>query len=478
MINVLFIAAEAAPFAKTGGLADVVASLPKFFNKKNVQARVILPQYGFIPAEYTEKMEHVHEMTVPVGWRNQYCGIKRLDYDGAIFYFLDNEYYFKRPEMYGCFDDGERFAFFCRAVLEALPHLDFTPQILHCHDWHTGMVSVLLAAQYRLQPFYQDIRTVFTIHNMAYQGIFNKEILTDLLGLGWEYFTDEGVKFNGQVSFLKGGLAFADRITTVSKAYAEEVQSPEFGEGLDGFLRAKRIVVSGILNGIDPKDYNPGSDPMIFVNYNGRCLKRKQENKTRLQEALNLPASDDLPLVGIVSSLTTVKGLDLLIGALDGLLALDVQLAVLGTGDERYQNLLARAAAQYPERLAVRIMDDNSLAHKIYAGADIMLMPSYFEPGGTDPINAMRYGTIPIVRSTGSMKDVVRSYRKDKGISNGFSFSGDNDVDMLSVVQQAVDLYRNKKVWSQIMRNAMKSNYSWKEAGAEYQKLYRQLLRK
>lgn len=476
MIKVLFVAAEAAPFVKSGGLGDVVGTLPKELRKQGVDVRVMLPQYQDISVRFTEKMRVQAELTVPVGWRQQYCGINYLDYQGMPFYFIDNKQYFARPGLYGHDDEGERFAFFCRAVLEVLPQLDFFPDILHCHDWHTGMVSVLLNAHYSHMPQYQKLRTLFTIHNLRYQGVFPKEILPDLLALDWNYFTMDGVEFYDKVNFMKGGLAFSNIVSTVSQTYAKEIQQPFFGEKLDGLLRKRQSDLEGIINGIDYDVYNPAEDKDIIMNYNVKTLEGKQKNKLELQKRLGLPVKDVM-LIAIVSRLVDAKGMDLLGRVLGEILSVDdVQLVILGTGEERYQHWFQLAAWLHPDKISANIFFDDKLAHWIYAGADLLLMPSLYEPCGISQMIAMRYGTIPLVRETGGLKDTIQPYNQYTGEGNGFSFTNYNAHDMMYTLRLALAIYReNRVVWTKIMENAMKSNYSWQQSARQYQLLYNKL---
>lgn len=476
MLKVLFVASEAAPFIKSGGLGDVVGTLPKELRKQGVDVRVMLPKYQDIPVRFTENMNVQAELIVPVGWRQQYCGVNYLDYQGLPFYFIDNKQYFERPGLYGYADDGERFAFFCRAILEVLPKLNFFPDVLHCHDWHTGMVGVLLNAHYSHIPEYQKLRTIFTIHNLRYQGVFPKEILSDLLALDWRYFTMDGVEFYDKVNFMKGGLAFSNIISTVSETYAREIQQPFFGEKLDGLLRKRQADLEGIVNGIDYDVYNPEEDKNIIMTYNVKTLENKPKNKTELQKRLGFPVKD-VPLVAIVSRLVDAKGMDLLGSVLDELLSMDdVQIVILGTGEERYQHWFQLAAWLHSDKISANIFFDEKLAHWIYAGADLFLMPSLYEPCGIGQLIAMRYGTIPLVRETGGLKDTVQPYNQYTGEGNGFSFTNYNAHDMMYTLRMALAIYReNRVVWTKIMKNAMKSDYSWQQSAKRYRLLYNKL---
>lgn len=476
-MKVLFVASEGVPFVKTGGLADVIGSLPIELKNQGLDVRVVLPKYGDIPIHYQDKMECMKKITVPLGYRRQYCGIEKLEHDGITYYFIDNEYYFNRHQgLYGFWDEAERFAFFCRAVLESLPYLDFKPQVIHCHDWHTGMVSVLLKAHYANQPYYRGIRTIFTIHNLKYQGVFPREILGDLLELDESYFNIDGVEFYGQVSFMKGGINFSDLITTVSETYAHEIQFPFYGEQLDGLLRHKKAFLHGILNGIDYNFYNPASDPRICKQYSWRTFRKKQENKEKLQKILCLPVRSDIPLIGMVSRLVSQKGMDLIAYVLDEILALDIQLVVLGTGDQRYEEMFKTAAIRHPDKLSANIMFGTTLAHRIYAGSDIFLMPSLFEPCGLSQLIALRYGSLPLVRETGGLRDTVQSFNEHTGEGNGFSFTNINAHDFLHTLQRAVGYFYQPEVWSKLVLNAMKNDFSWYKSAQKYQDLYKKVV--
>lgn len=474
-MKVLFVASEGVPFVKSGGLADVIGSLPKELRKQGLDVRVILPKYGDIPARFKEAMITKKVLTVPLGWRKQYCGIQESEFEGVPFYFIDNEYYFKRQGLYGFWDEAERFAFFCRAVLEAIPHLDFMPEIIHCHDWHTGMVSVFLKACYGGDPFYRNLRTVFTIHNLKYQGVFPKEILGDLLGLGEEYFTLDGLEFYNRVSFMKGGINFSDRITTVSETYTREIRTPFYGEQLDGLLRQKSTKLHGILNGIDYGVYDPGSDPYIEETYDWKAPAKKHENKKTLQRFFQLPEKADTPLLALVSRLVSQKGLDLVARILEELVTMELQMVVLGTGEYQYEELFKGMACRYPDKLAARITFSNELSHLIYAGSDIFLMPSLFEPCGLGQIIALRYGCIPVVRETGGLKDTIKPYNEVSGAGNGFCFTNYNAHDLLFTLKRAIDYYQQKKIWSKLIRSAMKSDFSWYKSAQKYQNLYKNM---
>ncbi|AKL96823.1 glycogen synthase GlgA [Clostridium aceticum] len=479
-MNILFAASEAVPFAKTGGLGDVVGSLPLALKGEDMDVRVVIPKYDAIAKTYKKQMKWIKSIHVPVGWRNQFCGIEMLEYRGIIFYFVDNEYYFKREgqpyEYYGHYDDAERYAFFCKSILAILPHIDFKPDIIHCHDWQTGMVSALLKAHYRQQPFYEKIKTVFTIHNLKYQGLFPHGVLEDLLGLGKDYFHHEGVEYYYNVSYIKGGLNFSDYITTVSPAYAEEIQSPYYGEGLDGVLSAKKHQLMGIINGIDDEEYNPETDDYLFKKYNIARIEDKVLNKLELQKKLKLPIGEGIPIMAIVSRLVEQKGLDLIEHVLEEILQLDLQLVILGTGDNKYHKLFSDIAMKYPNKVSANTFFDNGLAHQIYGASDLFLMPSLFEPCGLGQLIALRYGSLPIVRETGGLKDTVKSYNEETGEGNGFSFANYNAHDMLYTIKRAVKFYHDKKVWDGLVKNAMKSDVSWNLSADQYKSLYNRLI--
>jgi starch synthase len=416
-------------------------------------------------------MLHKEEIAVPVSWRNQYCGIKQLEHEGITHYFLDNEFYFKRDGFYGYFDDAERFTFFCRAVLEALPHYGFIPDIIHCHDWQTALVPLFL------KEFYNEnisAKTVFTIHNLKFQGTFTHWILHNILGLGDHYFTSDKLEYNGEVNLLKAGIVYCDRLTTVSKTYANEIMYPFYGEGLDGLIRAYEYKMKGILNGVDYNEYNPETDPYIYVKYKNE-IEKKRLNKTKLQEEFDLPLKSNIPLLGIVSRLTSQKGLDLLIHILDELLHEELQLVIVGTGDREYEQALVQAANHHTKKLRVVLKFDEGLARKVYAAADIFLMPSLYEPCGLGQIIALRYGALPLVRETGGLKDTIVSYNEINGEGNGFSFTNYNAHDFLYTIRRAHKLYKKKKIWTRIMEDAFNSNYSWDSSAQEYLKLYREL---
>jgi starch synthase len=469
-MKVLFAAAEAHPFVKTGGLADVIGALPKALKAAGVDVRVILPKYRGIPDKFTAQMEHLTEVYVPIGWRKQYCGIERIIYEGIPVYFIDNEYYFGRDGIYGYMDDGERFAFYNRAVLECLPAIDFQPDVLHCHDWHAAVIPMLLQGHYRHNPFYSEMRSVFTIHNLLYQGVFPYEVLGELLGLDSSYFGS--VEYYGNVNFLKGGIVFSDRVTTVSPTYSEEIRTPYYGYGLDVLLNARSDVLSGIVNGIDTKSYNPATDSSLVTRYRSN-LTKKTENKVALQEELGLPVDANIPMVAMVTRLVDSKGLDLLTRVLDELLYHDdIQFVLLGTGDESYERWFKEAAWRYPTKLSSQILFNDALSRKIYAASDIFLMPSKFEPCGISQLLALRYGSIPVVRETGGLNDTVHAYNEETGEGNGFTFSNYNAHDMMFTLRRALSFYKQPEHWKKITKNAFAGDYSWNVSAQQYMDIY------
>ncbi|AFS77673.1 glycogen synthase GlgA [Gottschalkia acidurici 9a] len=475
-MKVLIVASESVPFIKTGGLADVIGSLPKALKDKNIDVRVMLPLYKDIIFKYGEKLKYKTNKNVQLSWRSQYCGIFEMEYDGVIFYFIDNEYYFKRDGVYGYYDDAERFAFYSKAVLDVLPILDFKPDILHCHDWHTGLVSVFLKTHYMHNDFYKNMKTLFTIHNLHYQGVFSKDILRDILDLGEENFTIETLEYSGAVNCMKGGIVFSDLISTVSKTYAKEITYPYFGEGLDGILRKREGDLRGIVNGIDEKLYDPQNDPYIYHNYNLETIENKVKNKLKLQEELSLNLNENTPIISIVSRLVDIKGMDLVIHVIEEIMnTLDVQIVILGTGDKVYEDTFKYMEYKYSGRISANIMFNNELANKVYASSDMLLMPSRLEPCGLSQLIALRYGTIPIVRETGGLNDTVKFFNKATGEGNGFTFKNFNAHDMLFTIKKAIDTYRNEDMWNKIISNAMKEDYSWDNSALEYIELYNKL---
>lgn len=477
-MKILFAASECMPFVKTGGLADVIGALPKEIIKTGADIRVILPLYRAIGQEVRERLEHVTYFYINLGWRRQYVGIEKLVNDGVTFYFIDNEQYFGRDYIYGKGgDEGERFAFFSKAVLEAISKIDFVPDVLNCHDWQTGLIPVLFKAQYQALPLYKDIKTVFTIHNLQFQGLYPIHMTEELLSLGDWAYTADNLEFYGQASFIKGGIVFADRVTTVSPTYAEEILSPYYGERLDGLLRSRKPFLSGILNGIDTIEYDPESDALIDYNYTAETFDVKVQNKLALQKELGLNEDANAPVIGIVSRLSSQKGFDLIERVLDGIMATGAQLVVLGMGESKYVDLFGWAQWKYAGRLAACFQMNHGLAHRIYAGADLFLMPSMFEPCGLSQLISLRYGTLPIVRETGGLRDTVLAYNEFTGDGNGFSFFNYNAHDMLYVIERATDLYKNKReIFKGLAVRAMKGEYGWDQSAKKYLELYETIL--
>ena len=479
-MKILFAASEAVPFVKTGGLADVVGALAPVLAKEGHDVRVVIPLFSAIPKDWTSQMSHLCDFEVQLGWRRQYCGIESLKKDGVTWYFIDNKYYFGRPYIYGMGgDEYERFGFYCRSVLNMLPLINFQPEVIHAHDWQSGMIPALLKIQYAHLPFYSKIKTIYTIHNLQYQGIFGIREVQDVLGLGDSLWTDDKLECYGCANYMKAALVYSDLITTVSPSYAEEIQTAYYGERLDGLLRARKKELFGVLNGIDIADYNPAEDPSIAANYTPEDLSGKSICKKALQENLGLEVNPDKPIIGMVGRLSNQKGLDLVDYVIADIMRQDVQLVVLGMGEGRYFNLFSWAEGEYKGQVAARFTMDHALAHQIYAGTDLFLMPSQFEPCGLSQMIALRYGTLPIVRETGGLRDTVLSYNEVNGEGNGFSFFNYNAHDMLHTIERALKYYREEKeIWKMLQERGMKGDYSWTHSAGEYVKLYEKLFEK
>ncbi|MEE1012939.1 MAG: glycogen synthase GlgA [Clostridia bacterium] len=476
MSKILMCSSEVAPFAKTGGLGDVLGALPQALVKLGHDVRVVLPKYGCVPQQYREQMEFKFFLYIPLGWRRKYCGVFELVKDGVTYYFIDNEYYFGDPYLYK-WNDLERFSFFDKACLEILRSLDFRPDVIHCHDWQTGMIPVLLNAYFVRDEFYRGIKTVFSIHNLRYQGIYSMDIVADFFSLDKSFFTDDKLEFHGCANLLKGGIVYSDYVTTVSPTYAEEIKTHMGGERLDGLLAARSNSLYGIINGIDTVEYSPKTDPMIYENFDLRNLvSKKKLNKIRLQEQLGLPVDGEKAVIGIVSRLVDQKGFDLIADAMGELMSMDIQLVVLGTGDAKYEELFRQNAWFHPDKVSANITFSNDLAHKIYAGCDIFLMPSMFEPCGLSQMISMAYGTIPLVRETGGLKDSVQPYNEFTGEGNGFSFYPYNSHDMMHTLRMALHHFANKEVWVPLMKRAMKTDFSWNSSAKKYDEMYKSLL--
>ena len=475
-MQIVFASAECAPFVKTGGLGDVAGSLPAALVRAGAEVIVMVPKYATIKDEYKAQMEHFSDFYVSLGWRNEYCGLEKLERDGVTYMFIDNERYFARDYPYGFFDDGERFAFFSKAITESLQHLPagFECDILHCNDWQTALAPVFLREFYQGLPLYDRVKTVFSIHNVAFQGQFSDTVMEDILGVAHIPAAASQLRCDAcSVNYMLGALRYADAITTVSPTYANEIQTPEFGEGLDGVLRERSYALQGILNGIDVAGFDPATDKRIAANYTVEDRSGKAVCKAKLQEELGLEVRDDRPLMVMVTRLTRQKGLDLVMYALDRILAGGVQVAVLGTGDRDYEDGLRYFQDKYPGTMAARIEFDPALSQRMYAAADMFLMPSKFEPCGLSQIIAMRYGTLPIVRETGGLKDTVQPYNEFTGEGTGFSFSNFNGDEMGDAVFRAARLFwDNRDAWNQLVTQAMSQDFSWTRSADKYLDLY------
>lgn len=475
-MQIVFASAECAPFVKTGGLGDVAGSLPAALVRAGAEVIVMVPKYATIKDEYKSQMEHFSDFYVSLGWRNEYCGLEKLEHDGVTYMFIDNERYFARDYPYGFFDDGERFAFFSKAITESLQHLPagFECDILHCNDWQTALAPVFLREFYQGLPLYDRVKTVFSIHNVAFQGQFSDTVMEDILGVAHIPAAASQLRCDAcSVNYMLGALRYADAITTVSPTYANEIQTPEFGEGLDGVLRERSYALQGILNGIDVAGFDPATDKRIAANYTVEDRSGKAVCKAKLQEELGLEVRDDRPLMVMVTRLTRQKGLDLVMYALDRILAGGVQVAVLGTGDRDYEDGLRYFQDKYPGTMAARIEFDPALSQRMYAAADMFLMPSKFEPCGLSQIIAMRYGTLPIVRETGGLKDTVQPYNEFTGEGTGFSFSNFNGDEMGDAVFRAARLFwDNREAWNQLVTQAMSQDFSWTRSADKYLDLY------
>lgn len=475
-MQIVFASAECAPFVKTGGLGDVAGSLPAALVRAGAEVIVMVPKYATIKDEYKAQMEHFADFYVSLGWRNEYCGLEKLEHDGVTYMFIDNERYFARDYPYGFFDDGERFAFFSKAITESLQHLPagFECDILHCNDWQTALAPVFLREFYQGLPLYDRVKTVFSIHNVAFQGQFSDTVMEDILGVSHIPAAASQLRCDAcSVNYMLGALRYADAITTVSPTYANEIQTPEFGEGLDGVLRERSYALQGILNGIDVAGFDPATDKRIAANYTVEDRSGKAVCKAKLQEELGLEVRDDRPLMVMVTRLTRQKGMDLVMYALDRILAGGVQVAVLGTGDRDYEDGLRYFQDKYPGTMAARIEFDPALSQRMYAAADMFLMPSKFEPCGLSQIIAMRYGTLPIVRETGGLKDTVQPYNEFTGEGTGFSFSNFNGDEMGDAVFRAARLFwDNRDAWNQLVTQAMSQDFSWTRSADKYLDLY------
>ncbi len=473
-MKVLYAASEALPFAASGGLADVAGSLPQALRKRLIGCRVVMPLYSTIKQELKDTMKFITNISVPVAWRRQYCGIFEAKYGGVTYYLLDNEYYFKRDGLYGYYDDAERFAFFSRAILEIIPHIDFKPDVIHCNDWQTALTPLYYSTIYATQPGYENIKTVFTIHNIQYQGVYGKELIDNVVGL--DYSHKNLIEYDDTVNFAKAAIECANAVSTVSPSYAKEILDPWYSHGLDTILKERSFKLRGILNGIDVENYNPETDKDIFKNYSAEKMTGKATNKRELQKFFGLPEKKDTPVMGMVTRLVSHKGLDLCKAVLDELLATtDIQLVVLGSGDTEYEDFFRGLASRYPEQVGLCLGFIPDLARKIYAGTDLFLMPSKSEPCGLSQMVALRYGSIPIVRETGGLRDSVKDSGDNEG--NGFTFANYNAHEMLHAIRRACEGYSDKKGWKILVKRAMESDNSWGKSANEYIRMYKEILK-
>jgi starch synthase len=474
-MKVLYVSPEVLPFAKTGGLADVAGALPKSLAKNNIDIRVIMPKYKNIPDKFVNKMLSIATGTVDILFREVGFEVYFLEENNVKYYFIEHKVYFERDGYYGYNDDGERFTFFSKAVLETLPLINFQPDIIHSNDWQTGVISLLLKANYEHLNFYKNIKTVFTIHNIKYQGVFPKEVVNSLLGISWDHFQYDKLEFFDQVNYLKAGTTYSDVVNTVSKSYAKEIQFDFFAENLGDVIRSRSHNLYGIVNGIDFDVFNPETDENIFAKYSYKDLKGKYINKANLQKLLKLPEKNNVPVIGLVSRLVDHKGLDLIECVLEEILAQDVQVVVLGAGEYKYEEMFKYFAFKYPEKLSANIMYNSVLAQRIYAGCDMFLMPSLFEPCGLGQLISLRYGTVPIVRETGGLKDTITPYDEFTGKGNGFSFANYNAHDMLFTINKAIKTFHEREHWREIILTGMQEDFSWNHSALEYISLYKKV---
>lgn len=478
MKNILFAASECVPFIKTGGLADVVGALPQYLDKNEFDVRVIMPYYTCIPEKYRNEFKYVHHFYMEYGGKtlHDHVGIMEYIYNGIKFYFVDNEYYFKCDTPYSS-DlkwDIERFTFFSKAVLAIMPVIGFKPDIIHCHDWQASMIPVFLHSTFATHPFLSSTKTIMTIHNLKFQGVWDIETFRKNTSLPDYMFTPDKLEFNKDANMLKGGLVYADYITTVSETYAEEIKYPFYGEKLDGLLRARSASLRGIVNGIDYNVFNPEDDKAIFSEYNSKSFKKKKSvNKTKLQEELGLPIDKDKYMIAIISRLTDQKGLDLVNYAIEKIVDENTQFVIIGTGDPQYEDMFRYYQNKYPDRISANILYSDALAHKLYAAADTMLMPSLFEPCGLTQLISLRYGTVPIVRETGGLKDTVEPYNEFESKGTGFTFANYNADEMLGAINYSKKVYyENRKEWDKIVKRAMEADFSWDNSARQYEGMY------
>ena len=473
--SILFVASESNPFAGTGGLADVIGSLPKALAKsRSLDVRVVIPLYKDFSSLYRDKLSFVGNFNVPLAWRNQYCGVFEYKHEGVRYYFLDNEYYFKRDGLYGFFDDGERYAFFSMASLLLMKYLDFYPEVLHAHDWQAALSVIYLKTKFKNEYGFDKIKTMFTIHNIEYQGKYSKDILGDVFGLDNEYLND--IEYDNCINLLKGAMVYSDIVSTVSPTYAKEINYDYYSHGLSSIIKSVEDKTVGILNGIDEVLYNAENDSHLFKNYSLEDLSGKQVCKEELQKMLGLPVKANVPIVALITRLVGHKGVDLLKGVINELLSEDVQLIILGKGETQYEEFFKKAQEDYPSKCRAVIAYNKDLSSKIYSGADIFLMPSKSEPCGLSQMIACRYGTIPVVRNTGGLADSITPYNIERKGGNGFRFDNYNAHEMLYVLKDAIFTYNDKKVWNVLVNTAMTTDFSWKKSAKEYIKIYKKLI--
>lgn len=477
-MKVLFITSESVPFLKTGGLADVAGSLPAYLKKEGVDIRVVMPLYSKIAEEYKKDMEYLGYFYVDLGFRHQYAGVLSYVYKDVTYYFIDSEYYFNRDNIYGEADDGERFIFFSKASTMLAKFLDFKADIIHSNDWHTGLVPLYREDFAKGDSFYGDMKTVHTMHNLKYQGVFPASTLEEVAGLSKSYYHEEGLKYYDNINLMKAGIVYSNILNTVSRTYAGEIKNSFFGEGLEGIINQHSGKLRGIVNGIDYEEYNPKTDKNIAKNYNLKSIKDKVKNKTALQKKYGLPLREDVPLIAMVSRLVAMKGLDLVEAIIEELLQEDIQFVMLGTGDKEYEDMFKHFQYKYPDKMAARVYFNESEAHLIYAGSDMFLMPSMSEPCGISQLISLRYGTIPIVREVGGLKDTVEPYNMYTGQGNGFSFENFNAHELLFTIKRALFLYKDEEIWNNLIKEAMNSKNDWERSSKEYIAIYEELINK
>ncbi|WP_297635907.1 glycogen synthase GlgA [uncultured Clostridium sp.] len=475
-MRLLFIASEVHPFIRTGGLGDVVGALSKELAKNGENdVRVILPKYTIIDEELKRKIQHIKYIFINVGYKNVYCGIETLELDGVKFYFIDNEDYFKREKAYGYNDDNERFAFFSRASLELLKEINWFPEVVNCNDWQTGMIPVLYNLEYKFKEGYEKIKFAYTIHNLLFQGNFNKETLEDCFGYNLEQFYNGKLEFYGGISYMKGGIVYSDKVITVSNTYANEIKTSEYGERMEGLLSEKGSDLVGILNGIDYEEYNPKNDKFLYENYNANTIDKKKLNKEGLQKELWLESNKDIPVIAVVSRLSWQKGIDLVKESMDWLLSQNVQIILLGNGEVEYENYFRELENNNRDKVRSLIMFNNEMAHKVYAAADMFLMPSKFEPCGLGQLIALRYGAVPIVRETGGLKDTIEAYDKYKELGNGFSFQNYSSLELRDCIWKALRVYNKKEKWVNLVEKCMMNDNSWSNSSLKYMGIYKEI---